>query len=434
MATKEQIDAAEKKVYSQQQIGEFMTTWKDFPRPGLAAWSERSKAGLMSTATSTRYTPKFRPFDMLSVPNQSLVILENANHRIGAECVVGVQDAFHRYVDCDMVYFQFCGNTTLETEFGVYEMEPGEVVLVPGGISHRSIGRNDSLRYSCLNHEAVDYVLDEDKYTSHQSFVMTRHGGPNWKGLEAPNGDVKGRVTEKMHFWDDGPDDLTVVERDYDSLVGVSTLKPKQQESGIRKLRAFDHFTMVLGKAGGEAGLLALMESASMRVRTYNMQDEQFAFHRALQSEESPHPVPRRCPRPVGVRERGGVARRDHHHPPGDLPQCHQRAPGRRGLPAPELLQQAPLARPHRPHAPRVQQHLYGGDDGSQGSRLVANGGHGVEALAGGGQEHDDQRNQYLFLYRESRGPGAGAEVEGDRRRKGMCSIVRRRSNGPAFC
>lgn len=286
MATKEQIEAAEKKVYSQKDIGEFMTTWKDFPRPGLAAWSERKKAGLMSTARSTRYTPKFRPFDMLSVPNQALVFLENENHRIGAESVVGVQDAFHRYVDCDMVYFQFCGNTTVETEFGVYEMTPGEVMLVPGGISHRSIGRNDSLRYYCINREAVDYVLDEEKYTSHQSFVVKRHGGPNWSGLEAPNEDVRGCVTEKMHFWDDDPDDLTVVEREYDSLVGVSTLKPKQQESGIRKLRAFDHFTMVLGKAGGEAGLLALMESQSMRVRTYNMQDEQFAFHRALQSEE----------------------------------------------------------------------------------------------------------------------------------------------------
>jgi hypothetical protein len=28
------------------------------------------------------------------------------------------------------------------------------------------------------------------------------------------------------------------------------------------------------------------MESANMRIRTYNMQDEQFAFHRALRSEE----------------------------------------------------------------------------------------------------------------------------------------------------
>lgn len=285
MATKEQIEAAEKKVYQQKEIGEFMTTWKDFPRPGLAAWAERKKAGLMNTAKSTHYTPKFRPFDMLSIPNQSLIILENENHRIGAESIVGVQESFHRYVDCDMIYFQFCGNTTLETEFGIYEMGPGEVILVPGGISHRSIGRNDSLRYFCLSHEAVDYVMDEEKYTSHQTFEVKRIGGPDWKALEKPARNSKGRVCEAMHFWDDGPDDTTIVERDYDSLVGVATLKPKEKGSGIRQLRAFDHFTMVLGK-GGEAGLLALMESANMRVRTYNMQDEQFAFHRALRSEE----------------------------------------------------------------------------------------------------------------------------------------------------
>ena len=53
------------------------------------------------------------------------MILENDNHRIGVESVVGTQDTFHRYVDCDMIYFQFCGNTTVETEFGIYEIEPG---------------------------------------------------------------------------------------------------------------------------------------------------------------------------------------------------------------------------------------------------------------------------------------------------------------------
>ena len=52
-------------IYKQQQIGEFMTTWEDFPRPGLAAWADRRKAGLMGTAKSTRYTPKFRPFDTM---------------------------------------------------------------------------------------------------------------------------------------------------------------------------------------------------------------------------------------------------------------------------------------------------------------------------------------------------------------------------------
>ena len=29
-------------------------------------------------------------------------------------------------------------------------------------------------------------------------------------------------VVERMHFWDVGPDDETVVERDYESLVGVA--------------------------------------------------------------------------------------------------------------------------------------------------------------------------------------------------------------------
>jgi len=27
-----------------------------------------------------------------------------------------MQDSFHRYIDSDMVYFQFCGNSIVETE------------------------------------------------------------------------------------------------------------------------------------------------------------------------------------------------------------------------------------------------------------------------------------------------------------------------------
>ena len=61
MYRRPETKAAEEKVYKQKQIGEFMTTWKDFPRPGLAAWAERRKSGLMGTAKSTHYTPRFRP-------------------------------------------------------------------------------------------------------------------------------------------------------------------------------------------------------------------------------------------------------------------------------------------------------------------------------------------------------------------------------------
>ena len=54
----------------------------------------------------------------------------------------------------------------------------------------------------------------------------------------------------------------------------------------VRKVRAFDHFTAIVGKGREDAGTQPLMESANMRIRTYNMQGEQFAFHRALRSEE----------------------------------------------------------------------------------------------------------------------------------------------------
>ena len=39
----------------------------------------------------------------------------------------------------------------------------------------------DSLRYFCLTHEAVHYVMNEDQYTSNSSFEMKRIGGPDWK-------------------------------------------------------------------------------------------------------------------------------------------------------------------------------------------------------------------------------------------------------------
>jgi hypothetical protein len=54
MYRRPETKAAEEKVYRQKQIGEFMTTWKDFPRPGLAAWAERRKADLMGTVCTSR--------------------------------------------------------------------------------------------------------------------------------------------------------------------------------------------------------------------------------------------------------------------------------------------------------------------------------------------------------------------------------------------
>lgn len=278
------VSEALAEVYKQREIGEFMTTSRDFPRRGLEAWSDRKKAGLMASGKSSHYIPRFRPFDLLAEPNASLVFLENDYHRIGVESVCGVQDAFHRYVDCDMIYFQYAGHTKVESEFGVFELAPGDLLLVPGGISHRSIGTADSLRYFALTHEPIDKVMGDDQYTSETEFEVRRVGGPDWRipaGAETPSTD---RVQEKMHCWDDGPADFTVIERDYDDLVGVA--KKRGSFGGPQKRRAFDHFRGIVGKGNDEATQY-IFECDTLRIRTYNIRGEQHAFHRALRTEEA---------------------------------------------------------------------------------------------------------------------------------------------------
>lgn len=263
---------------------EFMTTWHNSTRPPIEAWAMREKSTLMESGQSTYRVPPFRPFDLLPFPNHGLVLLENADHRIGVESVCGAQEVFRRHVDFDTVYFQYAGRTMLETEFGEYEMAPGDLMLVPEGIAHRATGTADSLRwFAYVSTPFVEFMTEEDQ-SSHTEFTVTRRGGPNWTiaaGAERPN--KSGRVKERMIRWDDGPRDLTTVERDYASLVGASSTHFKDKVSGIRKLRAFDTFRDVAGRSSEPP---AIFRGPNIEIKTYNIIGEQFAFHRALRSEE----------------------------------------------------------------------------------------------------------------------------------------------------
>ena len=130
-------DKTAEEIYKQKEIGEFMTTWEDFPRPGPRRLGGPAQGWPHRHGEEQPVHAEVPPVRHACRTNQSIIFLENDNHRIGAESVCGVQDAFHRYVDADIIYFQFCGTTTVETELGIHDMKPGEVMLVPGGISHR---------------------------------------------------------------------------------------------------------------------------------------------------------------------------------------------------------------------------------------------------------------------------------------------------------
>lgn len=267
------------------QSREFMTTWHSSPRPGVEAWSTRKKANLMGSGKSTDFVPLFRPFDLLAAPNQSKLILENSDHRIGVESVCGAQAYFRRHIDFDTIYFQFAGTTTLETEYGEYVMKPGDVLHVPEGISHRATGTADSLRwFAYVNDPVVEFMDAATAHTGESEFKLIRRNGPDWtipSGRERPQ--KGGIVEERMINWDHGPDDLTVVERDYDYLVNASSTHISEKHSGIHLIHAFDIFHAIAGKKGA---VEPIFRSPHLEVKTYNITGEQFAFHRALRSEE----------------------------------------------------------------------------------------------------------------------------------------------------
>jgi len=127
-------------------------------------------------------------------------------------------------------------------------------------------------------HEPIFKVFKDEDHTSETTYVMRRHNGPNWSAPAAPPANSK--VFEKLYIWDEDPEEATIIERDYTDLVGVSSVKSK--EPIVKKIRAFDIFTEITGKGPGPK----IIESPHCLIDTYNTVGDQWAFHRALRSEE----------------------------------------------------------------------------------------------------------------------------------------------------
>ena len=125
--------------------------------------------------------------------------------------------------------------------------------------------------------------MSVDDQVSETTFTVRRVNGPDWTipadRMSAP----KDRVIERMICWDDKPTDLTIFERDYADLVPAGSTSPREAKSGVTKLRAFDLFKEIAGTSGEPK---PVMRGKHLEIKVYNIIGEQFAFHRALRSEE----------------------------------------------------------------------------------------------------------------------------------------------------
>lgn len=262
---------------------EFMTTWHTSERSYLPQWAMRDKSSLMNSGKSTRAVPMFRAFDLIGEPDQQITVLANDDHKIGVASVCGAEQEFRRHVDFDTVYFQFAGETVIETEFGEYVMSAGDLMHIPEGIAHRSNGTADSLRWFAYVRAPFTSFMTNDDEVSHTKFTMKRVGGPNWTIPADRKSAPKDRVVERMICWDDKADDVSLFNREYADLVPATSTSPREKKSGITKLRAFDLFKEIAGTSGEPK---PVFRARHLELKVYNIVGEQFAFHRALRSEE----------------------------------------------------------------------------------------------------------------------------------------------------
>lgn len=261
-------------------IREFMT----HREPAEHIWMERDESAVIGTARmGQRTVPHIRPFDLLrSTPlsgnRARATVFEGDSLRIATEYVAGCEAQLTRAADHDLVYLQFCGRSKIESESGVVEVDPGEIVLVPAAISHRSTGTDQCLRVRIATQEFVTEGVDPEKATIQRQFTV-RPSEP-FGAADGSKADSNGAapVLEHISFWD--PQSDLWVERDVTALVGC------KRDGGriVRKLSAFNYFTGMTGRGGARAPIL--YNGNEFRVDVYNLEEEQNGFHRGCDEDE----------------------------------------------------------------------------------------------------------------------------------------------------
>jgi hypothetical protein len=256
---------------------EFITGW---PASVPMVWAERNEDEMVRSSKGGHLlVPTFNAFDFIPAPNTPVPFLSAPSNRALVDAPRGTQPMFHRNADFEDLHFQMSGETVYETELGVFAARPAEFMLIPAGIAYRTTGKNGSLRLTMQLRDSLEAKVDEKGHIGHTEYDVVWQGAPDWPDPPEAKLFPKGRVTESVHTWEDQPGAETLIERDYDRLVGSI-----KEMSGIHKIRLFDIFKEMTGKRG--PGPISFIND-NFFTECYNTVGEQWAYHRANRSDEA---------------------------------------------------------------------------------------------------------------------------------------------------
>ena len=233
---------------------------------------------------------KLRPFDMLPDPgadNKGVArkkLYEGEHVRISAAHISCSEPHFERAADFDTIFMQFSGVSVVETSFGIYELFPGEAILIPAMVVHRTTGSPDCRRMEYHVRELVATHLPAATGEQKLRFQVRREGEAAAKPVvpeisRPENGDI----LEHMSRWGDLPGEDFWLRRTYKWLVGQADRGRKPH-----KIRPFEHFvqTVAATKDLPPVRTALLWDSATFRQRVYSNPGRQPAPHRGYDEDE----------------------------------------------------------------------------------------------------------------------------------------------------
>lgn len=159
-----------------------VTTPKDTVTERMYLWEEpeeideleRPYEDLVGGATLGRGMQKIRVFDFFESrtgvdkgPGPTFYV--SPTFHAETYNTAGDMLAFHRGLDSDETWWQFCGESTNESEFGKFMLLPGEANHAPPGIAHRVVGTPEFLRLVLYTKRPLRLMIDPAKhlYESH---------------------------------------------------------------------------------------------------------------------------------------------------------------------------------------------------------------------------------------------------------------------------
>ena len=254
-------------------------------------WEQVPEADLTDTVvegTGRQDWRKLRPFDLLpdldpntgGVAHQMLYVGDNL--RIACERIWGPQPNFERAGDHPTIFFQFSGVGLVETSYGPYELHPGEALLIPAMVAHRTIGSPNCRRMVYYPKDHLNANLVPEEAVTDVRYSTHRAGDPETvENLPVAVRPTDGRIREHMTHWDDRPGEAFLFERTYDAMVG-------QAETGPRpvKIRPFDYFTTAPDSPKLMVRSATLWESPTFIQRVYANAGRQPAPHRGYDEDE----------------------------------------------------------------------------------------------------------------------------------------------------